>query len=348
MQKYQIVEIAGNHNHAGSKATADIAVVAEQLGYKKCLVRMCTEKPGKLAKLKRQIGFLKDWNKAYKMIEENSMVLLQHPFHYPQLTRDKVLRKLKTQKHVKFISVVHDVEELRAFRFNDYYRHEFEVMLELSDVIVVHNEKMKAFFLERGVKEEKLVCLGIFDYLQKKKNKIPAFEKSITVAGNLDVTKCGYIGELRKLSTVGVKLFGPNFDESMRELSNVKYMGSFPSDEIPTHLESGFGLVWDGTSIDGCVGQSGQYLKYNNPHKLSLYLSSCMPVVIWKEAAEAAFVKEHGVGICVDSILELEEIFKNLTSEEYDKMAANASKLSDELIKGEFARKAITDSEKRL
>ena len=348
MKKYQIVELAGNHNHAGTKATADIANVATGLGYEVCNVTMCTTKPGKVNKLKRQIGFLKDWNKAYKTIEAGSFVLLQHPFHYPQITREKILRKLKDKKHVKFISVVHDVEELRAFRYNDYYKHEFEVMLELADIIIVHNEKMLKYFVDNGVPESKLVNLKIFDYLQDNKNSVPRFEKAITIAGNLDITKCGYIGELRKLTTVGVKLYGPNFDETMKELPNVNYMGSFPANEIPSKLVSGFGLVWDGTSIDGCVGQSGQYLRYNNPHKLSLYLSSCMPVVIWKEAAEASFVKEHNVGLCVDSVLELEDIFKKLTKEEYDEMAANAASLSDALIKGEYASQAITRAEKSV
>ena len=92
----------------------------------------------------------------------------------------------------------------------------------------------------------------------------------------------------------------------MRQYPNINYHGSFGVDEIPSKLTRGFGLVWDGDSLDGCRGQSGQYLRYNNPHKLSLYLSSGLPVVIWTGAAEAGFVREHGVGLCVDSLNDLE------------------------------------------
>ena len=60
-------------------------------------------------------------------------------------------------------------------------------------------------------------------------------------------------------------------------------------------MDQNFGLVWDGTSLDGCNGRYGEYLKFNNPHKTSLYLSCGIPVIIWKEAALADFVEEHKV-----------------------------------------------------
>lgn len=97
---------------------------------------MRTTKAGYLAKVQRQVGYYIDWNNCYQAITEGSVVLLQHPFHYSQLTREKLLYKLKKEKKVKFISVVHDVEELRAFRYNDYYKREFEVMPCISRMVL--------------------------------------------------------------------------------------------------------------------------------------------------------------------------------------------------------------------
>lgn len=347
MNKYQIVEITENFNHAGTKATQDIAVVADKLGFKSVKVRMISTRKTKLAKLQRQYGYFVDWSKAYKTIEDGSVVLLQHPFHYPQLTREKVLRKLKTKKHVKYISIVHDVEELRAFRFNDYYKHEFEVMLSLADAIVVHNSVMLEYFVQQGVDRSKLVNLEIFDYLQDgAKDYLPVFERVISIAGNLDVTKCGYISELGKLDKIKVTLYGPNFDEKMKAYKHIDYRGSFPTDEIPTKLTSGFGLVWDGTSIDGCKGKSGQYLRYNNPHKLSLYLASGIPVVIWSNAAEADFVKSNNLGICVSSLIELNTVLNNMNEEEYNTMACSVATVRKKLVSGYYAKEAILQAEK--
>lgn len=343
MDKYQIVETTEQFNHAGSKATADISVVAERMGFQRLYLKMLTTKPGYIAKAKRQVGYYIDWNKCYKSILDGSIVLLQHPFHYTQLTRKKMLYSLKKDKKVKFISVVHDVEELRAFRYNDYYRREFEVMLNIADVIIVHNQSMLDWFVESGVPVEKLVNLKLFDYLiDAPVPKAVTFEKSINIAGNLDVTKCGYIGQLGQLEGVKVNLYGPNFDEKMRQCGNIDYHGSFPVDEIPNQLNKGFGLVWDGESIDGCKGQSGQYLRYNNPHKMSLYIASGLPIVIWEEAAQAKFVEENGIGICVGSLKDLGKIISNISEDNYCGYVTNVKKIADRVKRGEFAEKAVS------
>ncbi len=340
MNRFQLVEITDEQAHAGSKATADAAAAAEKLGFTRVPVSMDTTADTALGKLRRQIGYFRDYRKAEKTVTPGSILLLQHPFHHQQLTREKTLLALK-KKGVRMISLVHDVEELRAFRYSDYYRQEFDRMLELADVLIVHNEVMKQWFIARGVPEERLVSLEIFDYLQDcDEGKQISFEKSITIAGNLDTEKCGYIGALGELSGVRVHLYGPNFNEKLLQAANVEYHGSFPAGEIPKKLTKGFGLVWDGSSIDGCLGESGQYLRYNNPHKLSLYLSSGLPVVISKDAAEAGFVREHGAGILVGGLRELDRAL-DLSEEEYRLLAENVKKLRKALCSGAYMEAAL-------
>lgn len=342
MKRYQIIEKAGQFNHAGSKATADVSAVAESMGFLPAVVHMNTLADNKPAKAIRQVGYYWDYRHLIRDIPNEAVVLMQHPFHHVQLTREKTLRRLREEKNVRFISFVHDVEKLRAFRYNDYYCQEFNLMMELADVLIVHNDIMKEYFATEGFPEENIVTLGIFDYLQPGDvEEKPEFQSSITIAGNLDTEKCVYIGQLGVLEGVQVQLYGPNFNELMRQYPNIHYHGSFGVEEIPSKLKSGFGLVWDGDSLDGCRGQSGQYLRYNNPHKLSLYLSSGLPVVIWKGAAEAGFVQEHEVGLCVDSVNDLEEIFRTMTAEQYDTLCENVRKLSGKLRKGEYAAAAL-------
>ena len=127
--------------------------------------------------------------------------------------------------------------------------------------------------------------------------------------------------------------------------SNITYHGAFPPDEINNQLYSGFGLVWDGSSIERCDGNTGEYLKYNNPHKLSLYLVSGIPVVIWKEAAEAKFVEEYGLGITVNSLDELGEKFASLSEEEYFEMVKRVAVVSERLKNGYYLTQAIKEIE---
>ncbi len=348
MNKFQIVESGENNNNAGTKAPSDVRIIAERREYNPVVVNLDFNNNSIFAKVQRQISYLKDYNAIYDSIESDSVVLMQHPFHHKQLSRRSVLRKLKNKKHVKFISLVHDVEELRGYRFNNYYKREFSVMLELADVIVVHNQKMLEWFASNGYPKTRMVSLDIFDYIQDNSYKHPIFDRSITVAGNLDVQKSRYISELKNLSGVDINLYGPNFDQSMTECSLIHYHGSFPSSEIPSKLTKGFGLVWDGESITQCNGPSGEYLKYNNPHKLSLYLSSGLPVVIWKEAAEADFVKNNNLGVCVGSLYELEKLFNQINIEQYEEMANNVERIRKNLISGYYANAALSQAEEIL
>lgn len=345
MKKYQITEVGENGNHAGTKATADIAAVADSIGYERCVIRVNLNGHSILSKVRRQLLYCLDYRSAFKQIEPSSIVLLQHPFHHKQINRDSIIRKLKEKKRVKFISIVHDVEELRGYRYNDYYKTEFYLMVEVADVIIVHNQKMLEWFVSLGIPESKLISLCIFDYLQNNEYQRPMFERSINVAGNLDVQKSNYIAQLNSIKGIEVHLYGPNFDSSMMKATSVHYHGSFPSSKIPSELNRGFGLVWDGESISECSGASGNYLKYNNPHKLSLYLSSGLPVVIWNGAAEADFVRENNVGVCVDSLYELEQVFNDIDEVRYEEMVKNVETIRENLISGYYANRALSEAE---
>ena len=216
-------------------------------------------------------------------------------------------------------------------------------MIELADVIIVHNASMYEWFISKGISADKLIVLGIFDYLHEHPYSEPSFERSINIAGNLDAEKCKYIVGLNEIKDVDIYLYGSNYNAAGAS-PNIHYQGSFPGDEIPSKLNRGFGLVWDGEGIDGCTGKSGQYLKYNNPHKLSLYLSSGLPVVIWNEAAEALYVKENEVGITVKSLTDLGAALAGVSEEDYRKMALNVKAVREKLTGGGYAREALAEA----
>ena len=339
MDKFQIAEISGCQAHAGTKATEDVITIAKRIGFEPLYVQMNDLKPGVLHKLNRQFRFYVDWEKAYKRATAGSIILLQHPFHYPQMTREKTLLKMRNKKNVHFISIVHDVEELRILGKEQYHKREFEFMMKIADVLIVHNNVMRDFFIAKGFDKEKIVVLGIFDYLRNESNsKLPVFEKSVTIAGNLDVKKSGYLANLPDVNCK-FYLYGPNF--SLGEADNVIYDGVLLPDQIPKVLTKGFGLIWDGDSIETCKGGFGDYLRYNN---LSLYLSSGLPVIIWKNAAEAKFVEENGVGYTVESLHDVQKLMEMISENKYKKMAERVREVSKRLIDGEYMQTALTNA----
>lgn len=130
----------------------------------------------------------------------------------------------------------------------------------------------------------------------------------------------------------------------MGEADNVIYDGVLLPDQIPKVLTKGFGLIWDGDSIETCKGGFGDYLRYNNPHKLSLYLSSGLPVIIWKNAAEAKFVEENGVGYTVESLHDVQKLMEMISENKYKKMAERVREVSKRLIDGEYMQTALTNA----
>ena len=349
MHKYQIKEIKEKHNHAGTKALEDVCTFADEEGYQPLYVRRRVNDTGLFTLIQNQAGFAFDWIKAFFTIKKNSIILLQNPFKRKHLFRFKIIKALKTYKKCCFVSVIHDVEPLRMTYYRDFSKTEFEFMINNSDYLIVHNDIMKNYFIsDLGISESRLISLEIFDYDAKNINRQKKRDADVVIAGNLEKVKSVYVYKLGELkSSLKIRLYGPNYEEDTKD-NNVEYMGSFPAEEVPNVLDGKFGLVWDGEVLDTCSGTSGKYLRYNNPHKTSLYIVSGIPVVIWKEAAMARFVEKENVGICVNSLSEIKDKIDSVTDEEYEKMLENVNRIAERLEKGYYLKTALKKCEDKF
>ena len=72
-------------------------------------------------------------------------------------------------------------------------------------------------------------------------------------------------------------------------------------DRLPNVLEGDFGLVWDGESLEEGQEAAGRYLRYNCPHKFSLYMAAGMPVIVGKQSAMAEITERETLGITVEA-----------------------------------------------
>ena len=348
INQFQIWEYINESNIAGGKAPTDVKDILSELGYYIIGIHPYRGEMGSDIQKWTFKRMEEEWENCYKAVLENSILLLQYPFCQEQKIRNKILYQMKKEKNVQILVFIHDVESLRKIFLDSYRKTEFQFILKIADVMIVHNERMLEYFIQLGVDKKRLVNLQIFDYLCKETPKKKKFDKSITIAGNLQTLKSPYIGKLQELAPLNIHLYGPNYDKAKENISNIIYHGSFPSDQIPQRLEGGFGLVWDGNSLDTCSGPTGEYLKYNNPHKLSLYLAAGLPVIIWKEAAEATFVKTHGIGFTVDSLFEIQEILDNMSEKKYAEYQNAVINISEKLLKGEYTKHAIKQAEEIL
>ena len=169
--------------------------------------------------------------------------------------------------------------------------------------------------------------------------------KAVYFAGNLRNNKSEFIytDQMEKLN-FKLNLYGPNYESELVKSNNIHYKGSFLPEELGKQFGDGFGLIWDGTGINTCDGMNGEYLKYNNPHKTSLYLSCGLPVIIWKQAALSDFVEKYKVGFTINSLSEIENILNNMTIDEYKQLKLNVENVKNKLLNGEFTMKAMENA----
>ncbi len=288
-----------------------------------------------------------NWRKLRKVVCDGDIVLYQHPM-YGNRVALRFIPKIREKKNCRFVAVIHDLESLRkgiagvierSQKTNEISDND---LLKQFDAVICHNEHMKEYLVSQGFEADKLVCLGIFDYLcdcDKERSK-KSDKPEIAIAGNLVPGKCAYIYDIlgRDKETdpnpdLTVHLYGNNFDENAASGCMV-YHGSYTPEELPAQLEGDFGLVWDGPSARTCEGNTGEYLKYNDPHKTSLYLASGMPVIVWSQAAIADFVLENGAGIAVDSLYRLDDVISDISADDYARMCERAGEIGKKIRSG--------------
>lgn len=339
-------------NTAGAKAPDDIAMLCKKRGYKRFVVPNLPVEKNKIGK---KIWLLTEcvswWKKLEKSVKRGDVVIYQHPMYGKRIAA-KMIDRIRKRKSCYFIAIIHDLESLRGgiegvINHNKITDKFGDTELLMSfDCIICHNQAMKDYMIGIGFEEGKLVNLRIFDYIGNYIRPIrkKADKPTIAIAGNLAIGKCAYIYNIcteEYNKNLTVNLYGNNFQSSEARDERLKWKGSFEPSDLPAHLECDFGLVWDGNSIDTCTGNTGNYLRYNNPHKTSLYLSAGIPVIVWKEAAIADFIIKNKVGIVVDNLHELDSVIANIKENEYTDMCKNALHIAERLRNGSYFYEAL-------
>ncbi len=348
---FQIWEYITDNMHAGSKAPRDVRDILVSMGYApiNIHVELCADIEKDRASDWRRNRSKEEWESCVANVPAGSVLVLQNPFRVENIYREMAILELK-KKGVKIVSIVHDIESIRGLNSSEYYFREEEFMMKTADVIIIQNSKMREYMAMQWPGEWQIVELGIFDYLAEGEDiKEAVFDKKVSFAGSLEYRKSPFIYMLGELAETRFVLYGPDFEKDRFDggviPKNLEYKGSYPPEVMPYELNRGFGLVWEGEEINTCDKGTGHYLTMNSPHKLSLYLASGLPVIIWDKAAMAKFVLENNVGFTVSSLYQLEEKLKEVTEEDYAIYACNARKIGHRLRNGEFTMAALKEAE---
>lgn len=319
---------------AGNKAKTDIEQIMEEMSFKNAGLKQTTYTNKVLSFLATLCGVLK----APFSLHKGDRLVLQYPLK-------KYFTFACNMAHMKGAKVIVIIHDLGSFRRKKLTIEQEIKRLNHADYIITHNEKMKKWLEDHGC-TAKLGVLEIFDYLSETQAAPKADTKkpySVLYAGALHQRKNTFLYEVGEfMHSFSLNLYGNGFEtDKAKGKEHFKYMGFVKSDDLIATAQGDFGLVWDGFSVSSCTGDFGEYLQYNNPHKTSLYIRCELPIIIWNKAALADFVRRNEIGICIDSLEELDGKLSSLSIEEYRKMQHNIKQTSRNLAQGHYCKKAI-------
>lgn len=342
MKRYFLEISVDNSKDASSKAVKDCNHILKDLGFISFQLNILRSGNKLIKKINNSLQLMKMYR-----IPKKSLVVIPHPI-YINKKYIEFIKNAKEKNDLILVFLIHDLDSLRGM-FLDA-QNDFEwldnTMYQIADYIIAHNVNMISYLKEKGVSSDKILNLRIFDYLTDLdiKEKEIKYSLTLNIAGNLDAKKSGYLEKLNYIDKdIHINLYGVNYSKSLLFSDSFVYKGSFSPEQIPNQLNEGFGLVWDGCDIEGCKGNTGEYLKYNNPHKLSLYLISGLPIVIWSQAAEADFVIKNKIGFVVDNVSDIKKFYESLSEEKYKEMVFNVKKCAEKVSCGYYLRCVIEE-----
>lgn len=322
MKRIQYNVVERETRNASGKAKTDAMQILENYGFRKLY------KPANsqfIRVLQQLIGIT--------LLKKDTLLVVQYPANI-----DFCYRYMNKFSGIKKIAIIHDLESLRK----EITVKKESSTLRMFDAVISHNPVMTTYLRSIGI-TAKIVDLNIFDYLLKS-DVIPFEEhdkRTVAFAGNL--SKAKFLFELDKIKELQFNLYGQKIDEIeiLQDKPNISYKGSFPSDDLIRNLDGGWGLVWDGESLDSCTGITGEYMKYNCPHKVSMCIVSEKPIIIWKKAAMADYISDRKIGITVENLTELPEILNSIDNDQYQSMINNIRREKERLVSGRNLGEAL-------
>ncbi len=331
---------ASQQVNAQSKAREDVVETLQNMGYKVCNIVNRKYSWGKY-KAYHHYPIITNFfakrqaKRVIKGIKPGDIVFIQdfHLDHMQYIATHSMIQKAKV------ILLVHDIQCIRF----DIKTNEVE-QINNASMLLVHTQAMKDKLRSLGVTKPMRV-INLFDYYSDDP-MIPAEEiqkhkNEIVFAGNL--TKSVFLNELGKDNSnndIRFRLYGILGDLDISSYPLFTYCGVFQPANTGS-ITGGWGLVWDGDSIDSCTGDYGDYLRYNSSHKNSLYLACGIPLIVWSESALADIVIKENIGITISNLHDLSKRIADISDEEYATMIANARRVGTKLRHGDYLREAL-------
>lgn len=286
-----------------------------------------------LGKIRRLLYLLK----MLISVAPGAFVFFQFPL-YARINK-LLIRRLSKNRHIHLICFITDVDGLKDGN-ESLLKKEIKELRRFR-YFIIHNQSMENW-LKNLLGYKVAVQIEFFDFLTPPVQRIRNKSKTIVFAGNL--SKSIFLEEIDKVKNsdrLHFNLYGPGVTRKMQSRKCCSYKGAYPPYEMPPIVEGSFGLVWDGNSITDNGGSYYHYMQFISHHKLSLYILSGLPIIIYKNAGAAGLVSKYRIGILIKSLNDISEEIDQVSDTAYGDMRSNMKKLAVRISSGQCLKDAL-------
>lgn len=339
MKKWVTYTLHGDGANAIQKVNADVRKIAMDMGYEPLYIFRYDGRNESDEALHSRIDGIT------AAVEPGDLIL----YLYPVLNGfrfDKAFIERLRSRGARFAIHILDSEQLRypieLFEEHEQIGKEF-TLYNQAEGIIVHGQAMEDKLREFG-NTSKMVHRGPFDYLmdeneaelsnnlQRKLTFVGSFDKSPFVSTWDYVTPLSVFGDLPRNSA--------NSDEQFSLSPKVEYLGT--ENFLQRIPRDRFGIFWD----EGFNYQN--YSRYTSPHKVALYLSLGMPVIVWEGSATADLILKQELGFVVSSLDEIDSLLEKTSDQELQQLKKRVNQFSYFIREGSFTRRVLKELERGL
>ena len=314
----------GNAVHGGTKATRDTWYFLSKAGWKSLDTTCSGSHYHRALQLVRHLI-------AIHRMRRGSIVLVQFPAY--GVTSKFLLRII--MRRLSSVVLIHDLESLRGRSVGSSVGH-----LKYASSIIY-----------TGALQTQLPHLPIpsttleaWDYRLDPTHQGPNWDPAgpILFAGNLSEKKNGWLYQ-NSSARPRLLLYGNQYRKDFNPNVGDDYRGEFEPDKPNFQGPVSWGLIWEGdsTSRRSESAERKYYERFNQPHKLSLYLACSLPVIAWRESAIAEFITRHHCGILVDDLEDIGSELQRYSWSDLEQFRQSAARLSGRIRGGNFIRDAV-------
>ena len=275
---------------------------------------------------------------ALKDVRKGDIVLIQYPFWHGTAIFSELLETVKSVNNAKVAIFIHDVVNMLDGHTEllGYEVYQFKN----ADILIMPSKKLyerMCGYYDLTKHNIRTIYYDMFDCpfdANVEFHSSTQFRKRILYTGDMDRMEDG----LKSLDKIDVNIYGCAIDEKYLT-DKIHWKGSFEYNDIALELHNsgGFGLIWTNHAA------FERYYLYNAPYELTTYIIAEIPLICKKGSAYGKYVEDNGIGICVNSLTDAQNIILNMQKSEYENMLRNIRVVKDMLLCGYNTRKALNE-----